>query len=691
LYIAYHTVTPDKGGDRANMLFIERYDSNLNKSEKRKQLATHRPYPEHHSILFANNSLFVTYETRYGNIFLERYDLNWTTAKKQITPAVSNDRDPSIIFMDDDLYMAYSSSNEKRPYEINITKIEIPPFPSSPDIIKKYIIPLFMAVLITFLGFISVYIIREGIIVSKRYKYIILFFIGVILVMSTYHIFLSEPVHNILDPYSTIQNDFFIFIYALMVLTFPCMILVDVFSKNLKEAFTFGLFLFLIILIASLSCYWRVMPIENRYSGDILFVGFILSIPIIIFLTLRAYPHLKKHIKEWFERMSPFVKIKNPYIAGVPIKDKEMFFGRQDVFDSVKQKFKDEPAKTNIFLSGGRRIGKTSVLYQIEDGALGDKFIPVFIDLQKIGDLDTYGFFGFVTQEIRKTLEGKGIKMKEYAFDGAKESYTATFNHVLDDISDLIKDKQIILMFDETEIIEESISEGKFDSSIHSYFESIIQHKEKVSCIFTGSPGLLRKKEADTPLFRAAYYQKIDFLKKEYAVELIKKPVEESVWYNDKVIERILRITGHHPFYIQYLCYEIVNILNREKRKRKKVKMRDIDTVIANLIKGAPVHLGYVWKTATYDEKIVLSLLSEIIGKENEFVSVSAIEKYKTEKEKEGEATITLSARIDKILDDLRHEDILEEDPEHKYRYKVDLIRDWVKQYHSVWRVIDEE
>jgi hypothetical protein len=103
------------------------------------------------------------------------------------------------------------------------------------------------------------------------------------------------------------------------------------------------------------------------------------------------------------------------------------------------------------------------------------------------------------------------------------------------------------------------------------------------------------------------------------------------------------------------------------------------------------MHLGYVWDTATYDEKIVLSLLSEIIGKENEFVSAFAIEKYKTEKEKKGGATITLSAKIEKLLEDLHHEDILEEDSEHRYRYKVDLIRHWVKQEHSVWRIIDEE
>jgi hypothetical protein len=244
-------------------------------------------------------------------------------------------------------------------------------------------------------------------------------------------------------------------------------------------------------------------------------------------------------------------------------------------------------------------------------------------------------------------------------------------------------------MFDETETFEERIRKGKFDSSILSYFESIIQHKEKVSCIFTGSPRLLSKKEADTPLFRAAYYQKITFLEKEYAVELIKKPVEGFAQYPDKVINRILRITGCHPFYIQYICYEIVNILIKEKRK--EVKMMDMDSVINKLIKGAPMHLSYVWETATYDEKIVLSLLSETIGKKDEYISASALEKYKNTKEKKGETTITLSAKIQDILEDLHHEDILEEDSENRYRYKVDLIRDWVKGYRPVLRAIEEE
>lgn len=147
LYIAYHSFT--KEGDR--VIVIERYDLNLNKSEERKQLITHRPYPEHLSILFANNNLYLTYEDYYYgyyDVFLERHDLNWRKVKKRIIYADCNDRDPSIIFMDDDLYVAYSS-NEKGHYEINITKTGIPPFPLFPPIPKEIITGV-MIVLIFF-------------------------------------------------------------------------------------------------------------------------------------------------------------------------------------------------------------------------------------------------------------------------------------------------------------------------------------------------------------------------------------------------------------------------------------------------------------------------------------------------------------------------------------------------------------
>ncbi|MCK5187114.1 MAG: ATP-binding protein, partial [Deltaproteobacteria bacterium] len=568
----------------------------------------------------------------------------------------------SIAIVNNTLYLAYSLG-VSGDYNVDITTVTLPlpPPPFKPPIL------LIIAGLLVFSGAL-IYKKKDEFMTSKRYRYFVLVIAGAVLILLAHHLTKTD------DSYFGVVLGF---------LSVPYILLVGAFSRNARQSFIFGSFAYLCLSFGIILLHWEIW-------------GFLFLLVLLIFCYpfFIAFSVATQNLMSWLKekaklKITKFKTVPNPYVAGIPIRDKEMFFGRKDVFDFLKQKFITGKTTTNVFLYGGRRIGKTSSLYQIKGGALGDKFIPVFVDLQGIGDMDTYGFFNFVTQEIRKTLEEKGIEMKEYAFGSAKESYTATFNRVLDDIPDLIKDKQMIFMFDETEIIEEMVRKGRFDSAIYSYCESIMQHRPKISCIFTSSPGALSKKREDKPLFRAASYKEISFLEKEDAIELIKKPVEGFDRYTDKVIERIRRITGSNPFYIQYICYELVNILNKEKRNN--VRMKDIDSVIKGLIKGAPMHLGYVWDNVSYDEKIILSLLSEIIRNEDEFISVSAIEKYKNQQEKKGKKTIKLSERIEKILEDLQHEDILEKDLKDRYRYKVDLARYWVKEYYPVWRVVGEE
>ena len=55
----------------------------------------------------------------------------------------------------------------------------------------------------------------------------------------------------------------------------------------------------------------------------------------------------------------------NPYIVGNPIKEQSGFFGRQDIFREVMQILR-QPGSNAIVLYGQRRIGKTSVLLQLE-------------------------------------------------------------------------------------------------------------------------------------------------------------------------------------------------------------------------------------------------------------------------------------------------------------------------------------
>lgn len=72
----------------------------------------------------------------------------------------------------------------------------------------------------------------------------------------------------------------------------------------------------------------------------------------------------------------------NPYIAGNPINNPKGFFGRDDVFREVMQMLR-QPQSNAIVLYGQRRIGKTSVLLQLEQRlAANGEYTPVYLDLQ---------------------------------------------------------------------------------------------------------------------------------------------------------------------------------------------------------------------------------------------------------------------------------------------------------------------
>ena len=73
--------------------------------------------------------------------------------------------------------------------------------------------------------------------------------------------------------------------------------------------------------------------------------------------------------------MTDFV---NPYIAGSPVENPRMFFGRADVFQAVRRILIGQDRDNVVVLHGQKRTGKTSLLYQMHRH-LGDRFGCIFI------------------------------------------------------------------------------------------------------------------------------------------------------------------------------------------------------------------------------------------------------------------------------------------------------------------------
>ena len=71
----------------------------------------------------------------------------------------------------------------------------------------------------------------------------------------------------------------------------------------------------------------------------------------------------------------------NPYVAGAPLRGEQGFFGRQDTLDWVARELRN-PATNALVLFGQRRIGKTTLLLQLQRTLPADAFLPVYFDLQ---------------------------------------------------------------------------------------------------------------------------------------------------------------------------------------------------------------------------------------------------------------------------------------------------------------------
>ena len=129
-----------------------------------------------------------------------------------------------------------------------------------------------------------------------------------------------------------------------------------------------------------------------------------------------------------------FEPITNPYIVGNPIKTKKMFYGREDDFEFIRRKLESGSKSYIIVLSGERRSGKTSILFQILNGQLGDNFIPILIDMQTMAGLKNEAeFFEKLAQETVKYLDDR-FSINNYNFHSANDSPYKVFTRLLDEM-----------------------------------------------------------------------------------------------------------------------------------------------------------------------------------------------------------------------------------------------------------------
>jgi hypothetical protein len=377
------------------------------------------------------------------------------------------------------------------------------------------------------------------------------------------------------------------------------------------------------------------------------------------------------------------IPIDNPFIVGNPIKGSRMFFGRVDDFAYIRTKFSVGAEGGLIVLCGTRRSGKTSILFQIADGRLGDDFLPAIIDMQSMAISSEDDFVARAIELISASARERGVTPPS-APGGANAC--ARFEAYVIALMEKMDGRKLVLAFDEYELIETNLDAGLLTPQILHTLANLIE-RHQMYVVFTGSDELAKRASKHWSLFLSkAIHRRISFLSPSDTRRLITEPVADVVQYEEGVTDRVAELTAGQPFYTQVVCQNLIDRLNDERRYDADTE--DVEEVVREVVDNPLPQMIFNWNALSQIERFCLSVTGELSRAERVWVSVEDVARF-AEDEKTGYRVDAGAAA--KAMEELFHGDLLEKDDAGgTYRFKMDLWRRWIGRMHSIWKAIAE-
>jgi hypothetical protein len=267
----------------------------------------------------------------------------------------------------------------------------------------------------------------------------------------------------------------------------------------------------------------------------------------------------------------------NPYIAGAPIIDDHMFFGRQKLLTRILNVLHHN----SLMITGERRIGKTTFLYHLkkvlaEDEGTEYQFFPVLIDLQGVPET---GFFYALMSDLVEGLTLPTPAREALRFRPGLERYDGRdFSHDLQRVIEALKPRterkvKLALLIDEVDVLNE------YSESVNQRLRSIFMKtfSENLVAVMSGV-GIKRIwKSEGSPWYNFFDEVEISNFTREEAEDLVKTPVEGFFRYQPKALEMILSLSQLKPYVIQKFCVHAVNRMLEEGRST--VTVDDVQAV----------------------------------------------------------------------------------------------------------------
>jgi photosystem II stability/assembly factor-like uncharacterized protein/Tfp pilus assembly protein PilF len=370
-------------------------------------------------------------------------------------------------------------------------------------------------------------------------------------------------------------------------------------------------------------------------------------------------------------------QITNPYFAGPPASDPKTFFGRQDVLRFVDETLAS-PMHNVIVFYGQRRIGKTSILHQILHRS-GRDYQAVLFDLQSSLDSPAHGLFYGLAREVAGQLNLPAPDRTDFELDA--DTFRTRF---LPQVYDHLGNRRLLLLLDEFDALSLETAPADLDAlPFVKALNRVIQSDDKqVVFLFVVGRRLKDLSAQQLQIFRGGRDRQIGLLKKEATLQLITRPAEGILTYQEAAVERIWMLTSGHPYFTQLLCQEIFN--QAQRQKVRTVAESHVEAVIDEAINTGQSALQWFWDEVPPVERFTLYTIGQLETERTGVTLDQLIDRRDAQRAQIDE--LELRALPDQLVD----RQVLRRDSAQRYHFAVELVRHWIVQGHSLEEVTTE-
>ena len=388
------------------------------------------------------------------------------------------------------------------------------------------------------------------------------------------------------------------------------------------------------------------------------------------------------------DRQHAYAEIPNPYTGGTPIRDRHMFYGRRNDIDTLCEKLSSVTANKVVVLSGQRRTGKTSLVYQLANALTEGPQVPVLIDLQGQA-LQTMGhlFVGFAVRVCDEVQKRRQITLELPEREAFLSNPTESFDTFLAKALQTLGNEKIVFLLDEFEVLQEKIDNGPLNQDVLRYLRSLMQHRQGLNFLLVSAPRIRHVTEPSwSVFFNIALHHRLSKLEPSEARSLIVEPISGFLEYDMLALERVHRLSGDLPYFIHVLSEILIGYCN--KKSKPYVTVNDINNVVDIVLEEQSGCINWIWNQSSPGiERFLLSVLAQDKGEDGRIFTLSDI--Y-TELDAQG--VPYEQDKVTKALQNLVREDIIEEFQNGaQFRLPVGLVKEWLRKVKPPERVIRDE